>query len=472
MLTNKELFILKKDLNYFNQFISKLDHYDILYLTRSKVKDNFSSREIYGFWNNIWKEIKIWKTSDKLEMYIHIPFCEEFCDFCVYYKQLIKVNIEEIVEKYIDYLIKQLEFFAPAFKWATFKCLSVWWWTPSILSARQIKKLFWKLFELYNFDKYAYKWIEFRPSSTNADKLKAIKEVWFETIHFWVQSLDNNVLENMNRNIDTEDKVKDSIDLVKKYNFDNLIIHLIRWLKWDTIEKFKYTLEKICEWGVWDISIYWLVTKEFYLKKHYWLNKTKFYNWWYTEFSNKLREIIPKIAEKYWYKHSKNINIYDHDWILKNKKWRKKRQKYWYQDISSGDINLFALWPSSRSFIEWKIIYETEKKVKYTFNENDKIYLWNILNIKDEMKRKILTWFRDEDRVCINVFNKYFWKNILKEFEDEFKVLKYLWKIHIDDKYIYFLEKNKKMRMLYSCFIAWRENIRRSIEDNNFDLKW
>ncbi len=437
MLTKKELIILKRNLVYFNKFISSLDHYDILYLTRSRIKDNFSSKEIYNFWNNIWEEIKKWDTSDKLEMYIHIPFCGEFCDFCVYYKQLLIKDKDVIVEKYIDYLIKQMEFYAPVFRWATFKYLSIWWGTPSILSARQIKKLFWKLFELYNFDKYAYKWIEFRPSSTNEDKLKAIKDVWFETIHFWVQSLDNTVLENMNRNIDTEDKVKSSIDLVKKYDFDNLIIHLIRWLKWDTIEKFKYTLEKIYEWWVWDISIYWLVTREFYLKKHYWVNKTKFYNWWYTDFSSKLLKIIPQIAKKYWYNYDKNMNIYDHDWELKNKKWYKKRQKYGYWDITTDDINLFSLWASSRSFREWKIIYETEKKVQYSFDKDDKIYLWNKLNVRDEMKRKILTWFRDEDKISIKEFKKYFWKDILKEFKEEFKILKYLWKINIDNYYIF-----------------------------------
>jgi len=125
MLNKKELLLLKKDLLYFNKSLSRLDHYYILYLTRSQVKDKFSSIEIFKYWDWIWEEIKKWNTSDKLEMYIHIPFCGEFCDFCVYYKQLLKINIEETVEKYVDYLIEQMEFYAPAFKWTIFKCLSV-----------------------------------------------------------------------------------------------------------------------------------------------------------------------------------------------------------------------------------------------------------------------------------------------------------------------------------------------------------
>gem|GEM_PF-5790883 len=49
-------------------------------------------------------------------MYIHIPFCEEFCDFCPYYKKLVKKNIESTVEEYVDYLIEQFHFYAPLFK--------------------------------------------------------------------------------------------------------------------------------------------------------------------------------------------------------------------------------------------------------------------------------------------------------------------------------------------------------------------
>lgn len=441
---------LKEKLLYYNEKLKKWENYDILSLTRINKAETFSSLDIFNEWKRIWEEIKFWKTAEKLEMYIHIPFCEEFCDFCVYYKQLLIKDKEIIVEKYIDYLISQMEFYAPAFEWAIFKCLSVWWWTPSILTARQIKKLFWKLFELFTFEEWCYKWIEFRPSSTNEDKLIALKEVWFQTIHFWVQSLDNQVLLNMNRKIDTEIKVKESIYLVKKHNFENIFIHLIRWLKWDTIEKFAYTLDKISSYWVWNILIYWLVTKQNYLKKHFWYWVQDFYSWWYNKFSLDLKEIIPDIAKKHWYILDSNTNLYDHAWALYNPEFIHKE---WYGDISSWRINLFSFWPSARSYKEWTIIYEWEKKIKYTFDKYEQIYIGNKLNIRDEMEKIILTWFRDNDKVSISDFYSTFNKDILSEFKKEFLYLKILWVINITKDYIYFLEKDKKRRMLYCMFI-------------------
>lgn len=474
MLTNKELIILKRDLVYFDKFLNKLDHYDILYLTRSKVKNVFSSFDIYREWERIWEDIKKWITSNKLEMYIHIPFCEEFCDFCVYYKQLLIKNKEEILEKYINYLIKQMEFYAPAFNWSIFKCLSVWWWTPSILSAQQIEKLFWKLFSLFEFDDFSYKGIEFRPSSTNEDKLRAIKKVWFETIHFWVQSLDNEVLDNMNRALDTEDKLREAIQLVKKYDFDDLIIHLIRWLRWDTIEKFSYTLETLCSLWVSKINIYGLITNEYYLKKHYGINKNEFYNWWYTQFSGLLKKIIPPIAGRYNFTYLNKLDIYDHAWTLKNNIYVKSRQKYWYWDITEESINLFWFWPTARSYREGKIIYEWEKKIIYDFFPNDKIYLWSRLTKRDEMEKTILTSFRDCDKISRKYFYHLYWIDILNEFQKELDILLFLKKIIIEEDFIIFLETNKKMRMLYCMFIVWRNKIRSSIESNHWekDIKW
>ena len=39
-------------------------------------------------------------------LYIHVPFCDHICIYCDFYKMIAK---EKSIEKYFDYLLKELE---------------------------------------------------------------------------------------------------------------------------------------------------------------------------------------------------------------------------------------------------------------------------------------------------------------------------------------------------------------------------
>ncbi len=312
---------IKKDLFYFNEYLNCIENYDLIHLFRSSsnYKENFfSDRDILENWKYVVNDIHEWKNKSKMQIYIHIPYCQEFCDFCVYYKQLLVKNIKKTTDLYIDYLIEKFKFYSPVFKGIKFKSLSVWGWTPSILTTSQIKRLFTVFFECFEFENWSYKWIEFRPSSTSEDKLLMLKKIWFETIHFWVQSLDSEVLSLMNRGIDSKDKVIDSINAVKKNKFDNLIIHLIRWLKSDNINKFIFTIDTLIKNNVNEIKIYWLITTSKYLKTHYCNDsKNTYYNKNFNEFSIKLlKKLKNKFLNDSDYGFYYENWIFDHSWSI------------------------------------------------------------------------------------------------------------------------------------------------------------
>ena len=46
---------------------------------------------------------------DNLGLYIHIPFCRSICDFCPYCKTIYS---KEKCDKYLDYLLKEIELVA------------------------------------------------------------------------------------------------------------------------------------------------------------------------------------------------------------------------------------------------------------------------------------------------------------------------------------------------------------------------
>jgi len=46
------------------------------------------------------------ETPEGINIYIHIPFCKQICDFCFYMKEL--VSSREQVDEYIEYLCRSL----------------------------------------------------------------------------------------------------------------------------------------------------------------------------------------------------------------------------------------------------------------------------------------------------------------------------------------------------------------------------
>lgn len=70
-----------------------------------------------------------WETS----MYIHIPFCGSLCDFCVYNRMLAPGN-KEVVEAFVDALIREIGIYARSERWPAQKSLLFFWGVEHPLS--------------------------------------------------------------------------------------------------------------------------------------------------------------------------------------------------------------------------------------------------------------------------------------------------------------------------------------------------
>ena len=76
--------------------------------TREEFYTNYPS---YKYWSSIDNEKLL--TPEGINIYIHIPFCIQICDYCFYMKELVKSKDQ--VDIYVDALCQEIKLISEKF---------------------------------------------------------------------------------------------------------------------------------------------------------------------------------------------------------------------------------------------------------------------------------------------------------------------------------------------------------------------
>lgn len=450
---------IAQEIRLYALYASKVQNYDLLQSVweSCSLEKNWTTQEIFRLWDGVAVE----NHQRKLQMYMHIPFCEEFCDFCVYYKRLLKgKKLEEACEEYVEFVVAQLEYLAPAFRGAQFHALSIGGGTPSVLSVNQMQRLFGAIFRFFDFDTSAYRGIEFRPSSTDTEKLQNIRNLGFNTVHFGVQSLDEDVLKNVNRKSDTSEKVQASVFLARSAGFPIVQTHMIMGLVGDTPEKFLHTIHALCAMNVDVVAVYTLLTTNFYIQKHFANNLSTFHTW-LRDFAARCFEKISQSPPKGYRLrldggatdhtvHSFSLERVDIDVTKKQ-----NNIQSGYGDVDLEGVNLFGIGPSARSYRYGRASYRGIKNCPNTqFNPHLSLFEGSERNQEDEMRRLVLIGWRDEGCVSEIQFRSLFGKGLKDAFPRAVVALIALGVLVFDHDVWRFLERDLRKRFIYSLFFS------------------
>lgn len=318
-----------------------------------------------------WKKYLEINKNTKIDFYLHIPFCYTLCKYCDYYKTLLKPNLKE---KYLDYIYWYLDEFQEVFKEIEFNSIYIWWWTPSILQANEIDKLLNNIFTKFKFSVIWEKTFEINPVNISIEKLEVLKKYPINRISMWIQSTDPDVLEKSNRWYQRESTVEKTLELLKRYWYEDINWDVIMWLKEDTLESIEKTVLSMKEWWFASVCLYRLLPTEEYLEEHF--------NWNLEHFN---KEVLPRIS------------IY-HDYFIWNKElwkfiWNKNDWYRWdlffkeikkekYDDFSTN--SLFWVGASSRSHIFWDIYYKFLDELDFPKALERNIFLWKNISLDDE----------------------------------------------------------------------------------------
>ena len=171
------------------------------------------------YWSKNSLNKKVW-------LFIYIPFCDYFCNFCIYFK-LNKTNINN----YLNELVKDIIHTSLVLKQSDLELdnIYIWWWTPTSLSLEQLTFLINTIKDNFDFSNLKQFAIEATPDSIDDNKINFLLSSWINRIWFWLQSVNNLVLQKIWR-LHSIEQLEERISYLRKKNFNNIHIDIIVWL--------------------------------------------------------------------------------------------------------------------------------------------------------------------------------------------------------------------------------------------------
>lgn len=187
-------------------------------------------------------------------LYVHIPFCLKKCKYCDFnsfeFSKADKGN-------YLDALFCDMG----KYKGEAVDTVFIGGGTPTALDSDEMRVLLSKIRENFSLSENCEFTVEANPKTVDKEKLLVMKESGVNRVSVGVQSFSDNELLKLGR-IHTAKDAEDTVMLLKECGFENISIDLMCAIPDQTIESFKYTLNKAFSLSPAHISCYSLILEE------------------------------------------------------------------------------------------------------------------------------------------------------------------------------------------------------------------
>ncbi len=189
--------------------------------------------------------------------YLHWPFCPYRCHFCPF---VALAGHEEYMEQYHEALIKEITTYLDQHAVGPLQTVFIGGGTPSTYPPELMNNTISLLRERCGFTEDAEISIEVNPGTVDQYKLNAWKDIGVNRLSIGVQSLNDDVLQRLNRH----QKARDVYWLIEHASslFENLSIDLIVGLPRVTQDEWKAMIRTVITWPITHISMYFLTVHE------------------------------------------------------------------------------------------------------------------------------------------------------------------------------------------------------------------
>ena len=205
---------------------------------------------------------------DKLGLYIHIPFCQKKCHYCDF---ITFIGHDEIIEKYVEYLNKEIEMYEDLDY--ILDTIYIGGGTPSYLDENLMTGILDKVKKIFEIDENCEITIEMNPESVTEKKIQAYLDAGINRFSMGVQSFDNEVLRIMGR-LHNKKTIIDKLEIMKKLGCKNISIDMMLANPKQDIEILKNDIEIVSNLDIQHISYYSLILKE-HTHFEIWFNEGK-----------------------------------------------------------------------------------------------------------------------------------------------------------------------------------------------------
>lgn len=191
-------------------------------------------------------------------LYFHIPYCEHKCVYCDFYSVENMNSMEQFLAALERELVRRAEQFAGR---ETIETIFFGGGTPSLLSKRQLEKIFTLLHTHFRIEANAEITCESNPGTVEQQKLNDFRSVGFNRISFGIQSFYESDLTFLTR-IHSAEEAERAVDNAYRAGFDNVNVDLIFALPGQTPERWKENLRRAVALQPAHISAYALIVEE------------------------------------------------------------------------------------------------------------------------------------------------------------------------------------------------------------------
>ncbi len=154
-------------------------------------------------------------------LYIHIPYCQKQCHYCDF---LTFINRDETIDKYIQYLLKEIKLYRHLD--LTVDTIYFGGGTPSYIDSQYIQHILNEINLTFHIQDDCEISIEMNPESVSEEKLQDYLEAGMNRFTMGVQSFDDQVLRMMGR-IHRRDTVFEKLQMMDEMEIHNKGIDLM-----------------------------------------------------------------------------------------------------------------------------------------------------------------------------------------------------------------------------------------------------
>ena len=176
-------------------------------------------------------------------VYLHIPFCRSRCSYCDFATDVFKNN--ETVERYVSALVKEIQTFKDQRPKTENQIDTIYFGggTPSLLSAKQLEKILDAIWRKFSVAENAEITMEMNPATVSIETLKSYKSLGVNRASFGAQTFDDMELKRLGRRHTAQD-VRETIELLRSADFDNVSFDLIAGLPRQTLKDWQRNLDE------------------------------------------------------------------------------------------------------------------------------------------------------------------------------------------------------------------------------------
>ena len=196
--------------------------------------------------------------NNRLEIYIHIPFCIRKCNYCDF---LSFCASPEAQGRYVAQLLQELARAASDVSDYEVSSVFIGGGTPSLLPEVYITQIMDTVRQNYSLADDAEVTIECNPGTTMRHKFAAYRDAGINRLSIGLQSTDNAELRMLGRSHSFEEFLK-SYQGARMEGFDNINVDLIDCIPMQSLKTWKKTLKTLLMLKPEHVSVYNLIIEE------------------------------------------------------------------------------------------------------------------------------------------------------------------------------------------------------------------